>query len=238
MNMAWWLLLPAFALGAALAWLWRRTPRHPAAASPDPLDTVEAWHPKSMKVLSSAERRAHALLLEACPDHLVLAQVPLSRFLRVPTRHAYGDWLQRVGHHCVDLLLCTPDTQVVAVIELEQDDAHTSASRQQRLARVRRVLEGAGIAMHTLPAKRVPSAQVLRLMLLGGAPSDAVRPSAGQLRPSGDALVGFALSPRESVPPDEQSDQHEPTPSTWFDEMETTPLPTLNEPAEPLYKPR
>ena len=44
-----------------------------------------------------AERRAYDLLRKALPGYLVLAQVPLARFMRVPTRHSYAEWMQRVG---------------------------------------------------------------------------------------------------------------------------------------------
>ncbi|TDP71268.1 DUF2726 domain-containing protein [Roseateles toxinivorans] len=229
----------ALLLAVALLWLRHKSgqARKQVSARPDPLDTVEAWHPKPMRVLMSSERKALGVLREACPDHLILAQVPLSRFLRVPTDNAYGDWLQRVGHHCVDLLLCTQTTEVLAVIELQQEN--TPASRQQRLERVRRVLEGAGIAMYTLPAKRLPSASVLRNMLLGEIPpGPSGRPEPNGARLSNNAMAGLAMSlreaQRESVPAaDDNSDQHEPTPSTWFDEMETTPLPTLDQATQP-----
>ncbi|MFN5510502.1 MAG: DUF2726 domain-containing protein, partial [Burkholderiales bacterium] len=188
------LLLLAVLLLLVLALLWRRqqTQRRDAEPSrPDPLDTVEAWHPKPRRVLTASERRAQALLHEAFPDHLILAQVPLSRFLRVPTDNAYADWLQRVGHHCVDLLLCTPDTDVLAVIELHSPDSQTRASRPQRIARVRRVLEGAGIAVHILPAKRLPSAATLRLMLMGNSAPAAIDDSPAQTnKRDGSLLIG------------------------------------------------
>ena len=44
----------------------------------------------------SEEGKARALQA-ALPECLVFAQVPIARFLRVPTRHSYGDWLARVA---------------------------------------------------------------------------------------------------------------------------------------------
>src|SRR5882672_3723719 len=74
----------------------RQAPRRKPAAR-DALDTVADWPPESARIMSIHERQAYDLLRRALPGMLVLAQVPLSRFLRVPTRHSYNDWLQRVG---------------------------------------------------------------------------------------------------------------------------------------------
>jgi hypothetical protein len=57
-------------------------------------------------VLTIGERRAYELLRTALPGFLVLAQVPLGRFLRVPTRHSHAEWMQRVGSLSADLLVC------------------------------------------------------------------------------------------------------------------------------------
>jgi len=80
----------------------RQAPRRSAAAR-DALDTVADWPPESARVMSIHERQAYDLLRRALPGMLVLAQVPLSRFLRVPTRHSYNDWMQRVGSLNADL---------------------------------------------------------------------------------------------------------------------------------------
>jgi hypothetical protein len=94
----------ASALGAAALLLlslllWRRrqsgTPRR--AAPQDALDTVQAWPPEAARILTIAERRAYDLLRSALPGFLILAQVPLSRFIRVPSRNSHVEWMQRVG---------------------------------------------------------------------------------------------------------------------------------------------
>jgi hypothetical protein len=50
------------------------------------LDTVAAWPPEAARILNVTERQAFDLLKRALPGFMVLAQVPLSRFVRVPMR--------------------------------------------------------------------------------------------------------------------------------------------------------
>jgi hypothetical protein len=56
------------------------------------LDTLADWEPRSIRVLYTAEREAYHVLRKALPEHMVPAQVPLARFLKV----AHAQLLQRV----------------------------------------------------------------------------------------------------------------------------------------------
>ena len=104
----------------------RRTP-----AARESLDTVQAWHPEAVRVLTIAERRAYDLLRNSLPGFLVLAQVPLSRFLRVPTRHSHAEWMHRAGSLSADLLVCDAGSRVLAVIDIRPAD-QTDRSRQRQ----------------------------------------------------------------------------------------------------------
>ena len=84
-------------------------------------DTVTGWPPEAARVLTITERHAHDLLRRAMPGFLVMAQVPLARFIRVPTRHSYSEWLQRVGSLSADLLLCDAGSRVLAVIDVRSN---------------------------------------------------------------------------------------------------------------------
>ena len=112
--------------------------RRPSAAREpssrrEALDTVQDWPPQATRVLTVAERRAHELLRTALPGMLVLAQVPLSRFLHVPTRHSYVEWMQRVGGLSADLLVCNADSRVLAVIDIRGPAHATHPLIRQRL---------------------------------------------------------------------------------------------------------
>ena len=44
-----------------------------------------------------AERLAYSTLKLALPGYMILSQVPIARFIDVPKRNSYGEWMRRVG---------------------------------------------------------------------------------------------------------------------------------------------
>ena len=148
----------------SLVWLRRRqhgAPRHAADSS---LDTVQAWTPQAVRVMTLPERKAFDLLRRALPrNHMVLAQVPLARFISVPTEHAYGDWLNKVGRLCPDLVVCDASSRVIAIVEIARPDAgERSRKRHERL---QRVVQAAGIRVHVWSDAALPSVEQARAML-------------------------------------------------------------------------
>ncbi len=140
----------AVVLGAAcrLRAARKRAPGDKADAAGDRLDTVAAWPPKATRILTTAERQAYATLVRALPDYVVLAQVPLARFLKVPTRNSYAEWLRRLGSQCADLVVCDNATEVIAVVTVQLPTAEPSERAQKRQARMARVLKAADIPLH------------------------------------------------------------------------------------------
>lgn len=124
------------------------------------LDTVAAWPPEAARVLTITERQAYDLLKRAMPGYLVLGQVPLARFIRVPTRHSYSDWLQRVGSLSADLLLCDSGSRVLTVVDVRPStESERSRRRHERMARV---LRSANIPVHVWREGALPSAAEVR----------------------------------------------------------------------------
>jgi hypothetical protein len=146
-----------------LAWLWARrrggTVRKPPAEN---LDTVQSWTPQAVRVLTLPERKAYDLVRKALPGRLVLAQVPLARFISVPTRHSYSDWLTRVGRLSVDLIVCDKSSRVVAVVDVRTPGQ--SQRSQRRHDRMTQVLEAAGIRVLHWSAEALPSASEVRAL--------------------------------------------------------------------------
>jgi hypothetical protein len=135
----------------------------------DELDTVAAWEPTATRVLTTPEREAYQTLRKALPEHMLLAQVPLARFLKVPTRNSYSEWMRRVGALCADLVVCDANAQVVAVIEIRQPVTSKDRDRNaKRHARMDKVLAAANIPVHVWLDGALPGPAVARETVLGG----------------------------------------------------------------------
>jgi Protein of unknown function (DUF2726) len=114
--------MPTMALGVlalavlALGWLWlRRSNTTHASLSNFDLDN---WQPRTTRPLTKVELAMLAKIKMTVPECLVLPQVSLSRFLKVKSSLPYGPWFRHVGRRCVDFLICSPQGDVLGVIEL------------------------------------------------------------------------------------------------------------------------
>lgn len=208
-------------------------------------DTLAAWAPTATRVLTRSERDAYHVLRKALPEHMILAQVPLARFLRVPTRNSYTEWLRRVGSICADLVVCDEASQVVAVVELRQPVKQEKPRTVHRHARMDRVLAASGIPVHVWLEGALPGPAVARETILGAALAMPKRPSVGtnsQTRRSAEAAAVVAsmqaagamhgmsvneddvdFNPDDFA--DDDAERKEPPPSTWFDDLESGPAP-------------
>lgn len=220
-----------------VVWLWRRT-AHGLRLKPSPqpvrpaLDTLAAWEPQATRVLTAAECQAFNVLARAYPQHVILAQVPIARFLRVPTRHSYREWLRRVGTQCADLVLCDPRSQVLAVVSVRESGPQSEGSLK-RHARMNRVLGAADIPLYTWVEGALPSPEGARRQI-GVDPyveraDVAVQPALATVGGS-DGVDRPPQRPwgrHADVPqPDEVLELREPPASSWFDEFDSrrTPL--------------
>ena len=186
------------------------------------LDTVAAWPPEAARVLTITERQAYDLLKRAMPGYLVLGQVPLARFIRVPTRHSYADWLQRVGSLSADLLLCDSGSRVLAVIDIRP--AAESERSRRRHERMARVMRAANVQVHTWREGALPSSAEVRTAmsrLLGpaapGIGGTASRPM--PLIPIGDIAEVLAEGDRAALEAEFDASM-EPVPSGFYDDLE------------------
>jgi hypothetical protein len=217
----------ALALLALLARQFMQPGTRRSAPRQEALDTVQDWKPEAARVLTVAERRAYDLLRNALPGFLVLAQVPLSRFVRVPTRQSHAEWMQRVGGLSADLLVCNAGSRVLAVIDIRQaEQTERSRRRHERMARV---LKAAGIEVQVWSEDRLPSASEVRSLL-----GSVLERSAG-ISPQQPKTIGSRPMPLIPVAEIEELLMHgdaaaqdtsfEPVPSAFFDDMEAAPQP-------------
>jgi len=215
--------------------------------TPDQLDTLIDWEPMATRVLTTNEREAWHVLRKALPDHMVLGQVPVARFIKVPTRNPYSEWLRRVGSLCADLVVCDAQSQVIAVVEVRQPASKENERARRRHARMDRVLDAARIPVHVWLEGALPGPVVAREAILGAATAstgpqslvgnevarrDAEAAAVVASLQGGGNFEGLSLQERAiDVVVDEAMDEweanggadgerKEPPPSTWFDDMD------------------
>lgn len=189
------------------------------SAARDALDTVLAWPPEAARILTIDERQAYELLRRAMPGFLVLAQVPIARFIRVPSRHSYFDWMQRVGSLSADLLLCDSGSRVLAVIDIRA--VQESERSRRRHERMTRVLTASGIRVHTWREGQLPSINEARnaLAALAGPATATVKGPVSRPMP----LIPVADMSELLVEGDRRAAleaAQEPVPSAFFDDLE------------------
>jgi len=222
-----------------LGWFWLRGrgaagARAPTAPS-ERIDTLTGWPPQATRVLTAHERVAFGTLVRALPEYMVLAQVPLSRFLSVPKRHSYADWLRRLGYQCVDFAVCDMAAQVIAVVELQPEGGQMSERARKRMSRMSRSLKAANIPMLIWRADALPSTSAAREAILpkqvpvAASPFSTAMPSEAPAAAAVPVVAGKAFNPFEDTNRDSAQDEMiellEPPPSTWFDDLDSEPAP-------------
>lgn len=128
-------------------------------------DGDEIWPFYAKKPLSQPEQVLYFRLIEALPDHIILAQVQLSRFLGVKKGHNYQSWSNRINRMSADFVLCNKDFSIVAVIELD-DTTHQKPDRKTADAKKDKALGVAEVKIIRWQAKAIPNVSEIKAALL------------------------------------------------------------------------
>lgn len=116
----------------------------------------EIWPFYARKPLSNPEQVLYFRLLKALPDHMVLAQVQLSRFLGVKKGNNFQSWLNRINRMSADFVICNKDANVIAVIELD-DATHNSQKRLEADSKKDKALSSVGLKVIRWNVKAIPN---------------------------------------------------------------------------------
>lgn len=219
------------ALGAYLLLKRRRQPDAGDAEAKrerDDLDTVAGWPPEVTRLLSGGERTAHETLIKALPECMIFSQVPLARFIRVPRRNSYGEWLTRVGHLSADFLICDRASLVIGAVSLQAMQESERAAR--RRARMARVLKAAGVKVFVWREQAIPTPQAARDQIIqrtGAIDATPEPASIGAPKAPRPVSVGNGKIPVPEVLAEAVDDEprREPPSSTWFDDLDSGPTP-------------
>lgn len=161
-QLPWIIALAAVGLLLVGAAFWARGGSRRAAKAPLP----SKWALTPRPVLSSDERRVFHLLLEALPDHVLFAKLPLVRFCYPsdPTRVRY--WFDLLGATHVAFAVCTVNGRVVAAIDLDRDRSGPRRSLQIKQA----VLSACRVRYLRIAPDAMPSAAELQALVPTGSP--------------------------------------------------------------------
>jgi Protein of unknown function (DUF2726) len=146
----------------------------------------------------------------------MLAQVPLSRFISVPTKNPHIQWLNRAGRLSVDLLVCDSSSRVVAAIEVRtRDESRRTVSRHERLAKV---LAAAGVPVHDWQDAALPELREVRLMLASSGREDlSALPESDDRRLLPQPEIHELLASGDEY---HLHHHHEPVSSGFFDDLD------------------
>ncbi len=189
------------------------------ASDSEVLDTVQAWPPQAVRVMTLPERLAYGTLCRALPRHLVLAQVPLSRFISVPSSNSYSQWLTRAGRLNVDLLVCDSSSKVIAAVEVRSaDQTQRSVARHNRLAEV---LQAAGIKVHVWSDDDLPTIATVR-ELFKNSKGEAAAGDDNEIDTGGRHMIPVPEIQEFLMEGDgvDYNQANEPVPSGFFDDLD------------------
>jgi len=145
------------------------------------------WPFYAKRPLSQAEQVLYNRLVQALPDHMVLAQVQVSRVLGVKKGFSFHEWSNRINRLSYDFVVCSRDSTVVAAIELD-DKSHDAPSRIATDQKKNRATTSAGVRLIRWNVRALPDVATIRQTL-----------SDNHLTAATSAHVGFNLPSLSAV---------------------------------------
>lgn len=113
------------------------------------------WPFYARRPLSQPEQVLYHRLVKSLPDHIVLAQVQVSRVLGVKKGFNFHEWNNRINRLSYDFVVCGKDSTVLAAIELD-DKSHDDASRVETDNKKERATSAAGVRLIRWHVKSLP----------------------------------------------------------------------------------
>jgi hypothetical protein len=124
----------------------------------------DVWPFEFAQPLSVPEQVLYFHLREALPEHIVLAQVGLSRVLGVNKGNNFQAWQNRINRMSLDFVVCKKDFTVVAAVEFDEA-SHEASERRAADAKKDHALAAAGIPAVRWQAKSLPDIVTIRSVI-------------------------------------------------------------------------
>ena len=106
--------------------------------------------------------------MKALPEHIVLAQVQVSRVLGVKKGSNFNEWNNRVNRLSYDFVVCSKDSTVLAAIELD-DRSHESSRRSATDEKKNKATADAGLRIIRWNVKALPDEAAIQAQLRSAA---------------------------------------------------------------------
>jgi hypothetical protein len=107
-------------------------------------------------------------LVKALPDHIVLAQVQVSRVLGVKKGSNFKEWNNRINRMSYDFVICGKDATVLAAIELD-DKTHEASSRRATDEKKNKAKADPGLRLIRWNVKALPDEAAIQAQLRSAA---------------------------------------------------------------------
>lgn len=121
----------------------------------------EPWPFYAKRPLSQPEQVLYHRLVSSLPEHIVLAQVQVSRVLGVKKGFNFHEWNNRISRLSYDFVVCAKDSTVVAAIELD-DRSHDSMARAAADRKKERASAAAAVRLIRWHVKSLPDQAAIR----------------------------------------------------------------------------
>src|SRR5580704_8680622 len=123
--------------------------RNRSAAGPSP------WPFYVKRLLTQPEQVLYHRLVKSLPNHVVLAQVQMSRVLGVKKGFRFHEWNNRINRMSYDFVVCDKSAAVIAAIELD-DKSHEAERRRDTDAKKTKATIDAGLKLVRWQVKSLP----------------------------------------------------------------------------------
>jgi very-short-patch-repair endonuclease len=128
-------------------------------------DSTGPWPFYVKRPLTQVEQVLYHRLIRALPDHIVLAQVQVSRVLGVKRGSNFHEWNNRINRLSYDFVVCGTDSTVIAVIELD-DKSHDTPERGKTDDKKDKATADAGLRLIRWHVATMPTEDTIRRELL------------------------------------------------------------------------
>jgi Protein of unknown function (DUF2726) len=126
------------------------------------------WPFYAKRPLAQPEQVLYHRLVKYLPDHIVLAQVQVSRILGVKKGFKFHEWNNRINRLSYDFVVCSKDSNVLAAIELD-DKSHEATDRAEADKKKEKATSAAGIRLIRWHVKSLPDQTAIQEAFATGA---------------------------------------------------------------------